>query len=146
MSNATIPSDNLDRSGRIPRNHMILKTYARVFTEDMDLSLALLQKLVGRDPDYRFKMPDLGLEIAGLDNFCVVAGPKEKIDPIRLSQGPLIVDDLEATQSLLIAAGAIITKPIAQAETGQYFYARHPDGSEIEYCQWKPELRRRLIG
>jgi len=125
---------------------MILKTYARIFTTDMDKSLQLIQALAGAVPDYRFTMEEIGLEIAGIADFCVVAGPSEKLLPLRASQGPLIVDDLNQTKALLIAHGATIAKPDADSETGRYFYAVHPDGSEVEYVEWKPELRTRVLG
>ena len=43
---------------------MILKIYARFFTNDTDKSLKLLQVILGREPDYRFTMGDL--EITGI--------------------------------------------------------------------------------
>jgi hypothetical protein len=36
---------------------MILKTYLRVFTEDVEQSLPLLMELTGKQPDIRFAMP-----------------------------------------------------------------------------------------
>ncbi len=125
---------------------MVLKTYARIFTTDMDRSLHLLQALVGTVPDYRFRMEEAGLEIAGIANLCVVAGRPEKLAPVRASQGPLIVNDLNQTKALLIAHDATIAEPDAESETGRYFYALHPDGSEVEYVEWKPELRIRILG
>lgn len=125
---------------------MILKTHARLFTTNMDESLTLLQSLVGRGPDYRFQMKEAGIEIAGLGDFCVVAGTLQNLQPFRSSHGPLVVDDLEQTKGILLERGAKITKPDAESETGRYFYAVHPDGSEVEYIQWKPELRKRILG
>jgi hypothetical protein len=87
-----------------------------------------------------------GSKIAGIANLCVVAGRPEKLAPVRASQGPLIVNDLNQTKALLIAHGATIAEPDAESETGRYFYAVHPDGSEVEYVEWKPELRIRILG
>ena len=53
----------------------------------------------------------MGIEVSGLADFCVVAGPRKSWAPLRGSQGPLIVDDLAATEKFLIGAGAVITKP-----------------------------------
>jgi len=125
---------------------MILKTYSRIFTGDMDLSLRFLEHLTGQKPDYRFRLPEMGIEVSGLADFCVVAGSKEKLDPLRGSQGPLIVDDLAATEKFLIGAGAVITKPNQANVTGRNLFARHPDGSVLEYVEWKPELRLRILG
>lgn len=124
---------------------MILKTYLRVFTENVEQSLALLQQLVGREVDMRFKMPADGLEIVAIGDFCLVGGAAEVLAPIRACQGPLIVDDLTATTAALLAGGAEITKPEAQSPSGRYLYARHPDGTLVEYVQWKPELVQQFI-
>jgi len=127
-------------------NFMILKTYSRIFTGDMDLSLGFLEHLTGQKPDYRFKLPEMGIEVSGLADFCVVAGSKEKRYPLRALQGPLIVDDLAATEKFLVGAGAVITKPNQATVTGRNLFARHPDGSVLEYVEWKPELRLHILG
>jgi hypothetical protein len=122
---------------------MILKTYARIFTEDIEVSLSLLRNLVGREPDLRFAFRDL--EIAAIGDFCVVAGPSTSLAQYRSSQGPIVVDNLEETQSLLLAAGATITVPTSKSDTGIFLYARHPDGVDVEYVQWKPDLVKRIL-
>lgn len=55
----------------------ILKTYARVFINDMDGSLKVLRELVGRDPDLRDPFGEL--EISAIGDFCVVAGTDEAL-------------------------------------------------------------------
>jgi hypothetical protein len=35
----------------------------------------------------------MGIEGSGLADFCAVASSKEKLDPLRATQGPLIGDD-----------------------------------------------------
>jgi hypothetical protein len=127
-------------------NFMILKTYARIFTGDMDLSLGFLEQLAGRKPDYRFKLPEMGIEVSGLADFCVVAGSEEKLYPLRALQGPLIVDDLAAAEKFLVGIGAVVTKPNLPTVTGRNLFAHHPDGSMMEYVEWKPELRLRILG
>jgi hypothetical protein len=122
---------------------MILKIYARFFTNDTDKSLKLLQVILGREPDYRFTMGDL--EITGIGDICLVCGTDQALAPYRDSKGPFIVDDLDATREELIRLGATITRNQFQAETGSVFFARHPDGTEVEYVQWKPDLVERFI-
>ena len=53
---------------------MVLKTYMRIFTEDVEQSLPLLVALTGKQPDLRFSMPQQGLEIIAVGDFCLVAG------------------------------------------------------------------------
>ena len=62
---------------------MVLKTYARLFTEDMDRSLAFLQTLLGKVPDYRFSMPEAGIEVAGIGDICLVGGDAKTLAPLE---------------------------------------------------------------
>ena len=123
---------------------MILKTYARIFTEDMAATLRLFQELVGREPDLHFTLGDW--ELVAIGDFLLVGGTEEALAPIRHSCGPIVVDDLEATQQLLLKAGAVITQPIMPAPTGTMLYARHADNTVMEYVQWTPELVKQIIG
>ena len=123
---------------------MILKTYARVFTNDLAISLPLFQQLVGREPDMRFVFGEW--EIVAIGDLLLVAGTDEALAPIRNSYGPLIVDNLEATRQQLEQAGAVITQPISTSPTGTMLYARHPDGTSMEYVQWTPEYVKQILG
>lgn len=125
---------------------MILKTYLRVFTEDAEESLQLLVELTGKKPDIRFSMPQQSLEIIAIGDICLVAGTKTAIDPIRSLQGPLIVDDLDAVTAVLLKHGATITKQEDVSPSGRYLFARHADGLDVEYVQWKQELVEQVIG
>jgi len=123
---------------------MILKTYARVFTHDMAVTLPLFEQLVGCPPDIRFTFGEW--EIVALGDFLLVAGTEAALAPIRDSYGPVVVDDLAATLYLLEQAGAVITTAPVEVPTGTMLYARHPGGPHVEYVQWKPELVKRIIG
>jgi predicted enzyme related to lactoylglutathione lyase len=122
---------------------MILKTYARIFTQDVSASLVLLEQLIGRGPDMRFTTGDW--ELAAIGDILLVGGTEEALAPIRNSYGPLIVDDLAQTQALLEQAGAVITYPFTRTPNGAMLYARHPDGNVVEYVEWLPEIVKRII-
>ena len=122
---------------------MILKTYTRIFTGDIDLSLGLLRQLHGAEPHFRTRFRNW--ELAGIGDILLVGGTDEALAPIRGSIGPLIVDDIDRTRRELEAAGATITMLLDDAPTGRGFYARHPDGNSVEYVQWTPELVERWI-
>ncbi len=122
---------------------MILKTYARMFSDDCDATLSTLERLHGRKPHLRFRFGQW--ELAAIGDVLVVAGTKEALDPIRDTHGPVIVQDIEAVQAVLVAEGASITTPLTDVPTGRMLYARHVDGLHIEYVQWKDDLVERLI-
>ena len=122
---------------------MILKTYARIFSDDAEKTLALLQPLHAGQPHLRFRFNDW--DLIGIGDILIVGGTDESIAPIRGSIGPLIVDDLDETLTLLETAGAEITQRPVDVPTGRMLYARHPDGSIVEYVQWTSELVERFI-
>ncbi len=122
---------------------MILKTYARVFTNDAQKSLDNFKQVFGGEPHMRMRFGDW--DLIGIGDVMFVGGTDEALAPIRDSHGPFIVDDLDETQNRLKQAGAEITKPISPAPTGRYLYARHPDGASVEYTELKPELVEKWI-
>lgn len=121
----------------------ILKTYARMFVRNLDESLPLLEQLVGKPADLRF--PFGSIEIAAVGDLLVLAGPPEETQQFRNGVGPLIVADMDETEAFLRQRGAVITQPRVVVPTGVNLYARHPDGAEVEYVQWVPELVERII-
>ena len=122
---------------------MILKTYARVFTNDYEGTLATLERLHGRKAHLRLEYGDWSL--AGIGDVFVVAGSDEALAPISDSHGPLIVSDIMALQASLREEGAIITQPMIDVPTGRMLYARHRDGLHIEYVEWTDDLVEQFI-
>jgi hypothetical protein len=58
----------------------------------------------------------------------------------------VIVSDLDQVRAALDEAGAEITTEEATSATGRFLYARHQGGAEAEYVEWKPEVRRQVLG
>lgn len=117
---------------------MILKTYTRIFSTDVDRTVELLQHLHGREPHMRFAFGDL--DLVGIGDILVVSGTEEALGPVRGSMGPWIVNDLDRARQILIDAGAQIVSDIEPVPTGRMLYARHSDGSVVEYVQWNSDL------
>jgi hypothetical protein len=117
---------------------MLLKTYSRIFTENLDASLNLLKKLVGREPELRFLFRDM--EVITIGDFCILAGPTDSIKPFLGAVEPIIVDDLEETQTVLKEVDAKITAPITEVPTGWNLFSRTSDGVVIEWVQWRPDI------
>ncbi|MEV7382532.1 VOC family protein [Streptomyces lydicus] len=122
----------------------ILKTYARLWTEDLDRALPLLEQLTGAQVDLRLTFH--AVELAVLGDFLVIAGPADERAKYAHASATVVVEDLDDLRATLKAAGATVTTPATAGPTGRFLYARHVDGAEIEYVEWTPELRRRLLG
>ncbi|MFF7875594.1 VOC family protein [Streptomyces californicus] len=121
----------------------ILKTYARLWSDDLDRALPLLEELTGEQPHLRMAFEEVAL--AAIGDFLVIAGPAEERARYGHGSATVVVDDLDALLTTLASAGAVITTPAAPGPTGRFLYARHADGTEIEYVEWTPELVRRII-
>ncbi|MFB8102839.1 MULTISPECIES: VOC family protein [Streptomyces] len=121
----------------------ILKTYARLWTDDLDQALPLLEELTGERPHLRLAFHEIAL--AALGNFLVIAGPAEERARYAHASATVVVDDLDALQATLASAGAAITTPTTGGPTGRFLYARHADGAEVEYVEWTPDLVQRII-
>ncbi|MFH8882664.1 VOC family protein [Streptomyces californicus] len=121
----------------------ILKTYARLWSDDLDRALPLLEELTGEQPHLRLAFEEV--ELAAIGDFLVIAGPAEERARYGHGSATVVVDDMDALLMTLASAGAVITTPAAPGPTGRFLYARHADGAEIEYVEWTPELVRRII-
>lgn len=121
----------------------IRKTYARLWTRNLDEALPLLTELVGAAPDLRFEFG--AVELAVIGDFLVIAGPAEAAAALPAASTTVIVGDLDKVHETLSSHGAEITFGPAAGPTGRYLFARHADGSEAEYVQWKPELENRIL-
>jgi hypothetical protein len=123
---------------------MILKTYARLWADDLSMTLPLLERLTGKRPDLRFAFD--AIELAAVGDFLVIAGPAEERARYAHATATVIVSDLDQVRVALDEAGAEITTEEATSATGRFLYARHQGGVEVEYVEWKPEVRRRVLG
>lgn len=121
----------------------ILRTYARLWTDDLDRALPLLEQLTGEQPHLRLVFETVGL--AAIGDFLVIAGPAEERAKYDHASATVVVDDLDALQATLVSAEATITTPVTEGPTGRFLYARHVDGAGVEYVEWNRELVRRLI-
>jgi hypothetical protein len=122
----------------------ILKTYARLWADDLDSTLPLLERLTGAAPDLRFPFGDV--ELAAIGDFLVIAGAPRDRDRYATASATVVVSDLDEARDAVLADGGTITTPEASSVTGRFLYARHAGGAEVEYVEWVPELRARIVG
>lgn len=122
---------------------MILKTYTRIFTTDLESTVATLKAVHGTEPHLRLDYDPLTL--VGIGDVLVIGGSDKALEPIRGSFGPWNVDDIHDARTKLLAHGASVVRDIVDIPTGQMMYMKHADGSVVEYVQWTSELVERHI-
>jgi predicted enzyme related to lactoylglutathione lyase len=122
---------------------MIFKTYTRIFTTDLESTVATLKAVHGTEPHLRVEFAPWTL--VGIGDVLAVGGTEEALEPIRGSLGPWIVEDIDDTKSKLLALGAAVMRDVEDVPTGRMMYIQHADGSVVEYVQWTTELVERHI-
>jgi ABC-type amino acid transport substrate-binding protein len=123
---------------------IILKTYAHLYSDDLDKALALLAQLTGADCDLRISLGEV--EVAAIGDFLVFAGTPQALAALRAATATIIVSALDDVSAVLAAHGGQITAGSSDGPVGSFMYARHADGAQVEYLQLKPELKDRLLG
>jgi hypothetical protein len=117
---------------------VILKTYTRVFTTDLESTVATLREVHDTEPHLRVNYAPLTL--VGIGDVLVIGGTEEALEPIRGSLGPWIVEDIDDAKGKLLENGASVMRDIKDILTGRMMYIKHADGSVVEYVQWAAEL------
>jgi hypothetical protein len=122
----------------------VLKTYARLYSDNLDKALPTLRELTGADLDLRISLG--AVEMAALGDFLIFAGTAEAIAEFPTATATVVVSSIDDVAALLAANGAEITVGPSDGPTGSFLYARHADGAQIEYIQLTPELQALLRG
>jgi hypothetical protein len=123
----------------------ILRTYARVYTTDLDTVSASLAAATGEPVTSRFSLPN-GPDLATVGEVLVVAGDEEVLAPYRETVATLLVDDLDACRERLDEAGAELVRGPRAVPTGRNLTARLPGGLQLEYVEWSEEQWERAGG
>lgn len=73
----------------------VLKTLSRVYVEDLEKHLDFYEKLLGMKVEMRIPMPEVGLELAQIDDILIIAGLEPALKPFKRTQATFLVDSVE---------------------------------------------------
>jgi len=113
----------------------VIRIATRVYVNKLDLALSFYENLLGKKADMRFTYPEVGLELAAVGDFLLLAGSEEALKPFKDTKVTLLVDSIEEFKSYLEENGAKIVRDIKNVPTGKNMTVEHPDGSIFEYVQ-----------
>ncbi|MBF6618863.1 MAG: VOC family protein [Patulibacter sp.] len=88
--------------------------------------------------DMRLPLPDIGLDVAVVGGFSLIAGTTEARKPASGLRAIVTVADADEAHERLVAAGVEILQPPFAAPVGRLMYARHADGTVAEYIEHRP--------
>jgi len=113
----------------------VLQTLVRIYVDNLDSALAFYGNLLDVKCDLRFSYSEVGLELASVGQFLLLAGSEENLKLFRETQATLIVDSLDEFKKFLELNGAKIIRGPKIVPTGSNMTVAHSDGSIIEYVQ-----------
>ncbi|WP_327680856.1 VOC family protein [Kitasatospora sp. NBC_00458] len=117
----------------------VVRTYTRVYVDDLDTALPTFVELTGEQPSLRFPYRDL--ELAAIGGHLLVAGTPEALAPYRATHATLIVTSLDEVLALVDALGGEVLDGPNTVPTGRNLTARHPGGAVLEYVEFHAEAR-----
>lgn len=115
----------------------ILKTAYRryVSPEVFESTIEFYEDLQELACERRLSFAHLGIEVAVVGAFIVLAGSDQALAPVRHVEAALIVDSLDAFASLLRRAGADVPEAFHCTPAGRNMTVRHTDGLVVEYFE-----------
>jgi predicted enzyme related to lactoylglutathione lyase len=113
----------------------ILRILSRIYVEELDDHMDFYEKLLGTNVEMRFSMPEVGLELAQIDDILIIAGSPESLKPFKRTQATFLVDSLEEYEEFLTSNDSKIIRGPQKVLTGFNMTVQHSDGSIFEYVQ-----------
>lgn len=113
----------------------IKKILNRIYVNDLDETLLFYENLVGEKCSLRFKYDEIGLELAQVGDFIIIAGSDEHLKHYKYTKATLLVDSLEEFREFLIKCDVMILRDKQKVPTGYNMTVQHIDGNIFEYVE-----------
>jgi hypothetical protein len=119
------------------------RVFARIFPEPEQFEQTVhdYEKLTGATLDMYLDARDLGIQIAAVGAFLIVAvdpGQPERLELVRNTAVSMVFPELDSAIEAGRAIGAeVVTEPFA-TPVGRGARLRHPDGVIVEYLEHRP--------
>lgn len=115
----------------------IINTYTRIYCSDIDRVLNYYEELTGEKCSIRFSYSEMNLELAQIGSFIILAGTEKNLQPFRNTVATLVVDSVEEFRQFILDNGGKVIRDIKKVPTGLNLTMQNPDGSVMEYVQFK---------
>lgn len=109
----------------------------RIYTNNIEESIAFYEQLTGERCASRFKYSQVGLELARVQNFLIIAGSDQALLPFKETNATFLVDSLADYRHFLLENKAEIIRDIQVVPTGWNMTVKHADGLVAEYVEYK---------
>ncbi len=116
---------------------MIKQVLCRIYTNNIEDSIAFYEQLTGEKCANRFEYLQVGLELARVQNFLIIAGSDRALLPFRQTNVTFLVDSVTDYRHFLLDNKAEIVRDIQVVPTGWNMTVKHADGLVVEYVEHK---------
>jgi hypothetical protein len=113
----------------------IKQVLCRIYTNNMEDSIAFYERLTGEKCSNRFEYPQVGLELARVHDFLIIAGRNESLLPFKQTNATFLVDSIADYRHFLLENKAEMIRDIQVVPTGWNMTVRHADGLVVEYVE-----------
>jgi hypothetical protein len=115
----------------------ILKTMFRhyVSSEQLDAAVAFYEQLQRQECERRLSFAEVGIEVAVVGSFILLAGSDSALAPVRHIQAAFVVDSVDAFSEWLRTQGADVPTGVHESAVGRNITVRHADGFIAEYFE-----------
>ncbi len=115
----------------------ILKSMFRhyVSPEQFDSAIAFYEQLQLQNCERRLSFPDVGVEVAVVGSFILLAGNEAALTPVRHVRAAFVVDSVDAFSVWLKTHGADVPTQVHETPVGRNLTVRHADGFVAEYFE-----------
>jgi predicted enzyme related to lactoylglutathione lyase len=113
----------------------IKKIMTRIYANDINQAIDFYEKLLGEKCSMQFKYQELGLELASINSFLIIAGTDESLAKLKSTSATILVDSVSEYKEFLLRNQAEIIKDIQKVPTGFNMTMKHKDGIIIEYVE-----------
>ena len=114
----------------------IKQTLCRVYTQDIDNTVAFYEGLYGEKCGMRFEYKQTGLTLAQVAEVLILSGPEEALKPFAQTKVTFLVDSVAEYKEYLLQSGAVMIRDITKVPTGWNMTLRHPDSTDAEYVEF----------
>lgn len=117
----------------------IRKVLFRLYVQpgNFEKQILFYETVFGERVSIRFHYPEMRLELAKIGPVLLIAGEEEHLSKVNATALTCLVDEIHEAKEILIRNGAELLEDIKPVPTGWNMRVRHPDGTIVEYVQWR---------
>ena len=109
------------------------------------MAVNFYESLLGQKSFFQHLFPELDIEIAQIDDILIVASSSKNFLSAQNVKAVFVVDEINDFKEYLSSQGVEIIKDVKESSLGWNMLVKHPEGTLIEYAQFKEKLCLNIV-